>query len=144
MDTKPLAQQLGEFAAALRFEDLPPAVVDKGKALVNHALTVGMAGFSATRSAAARRAVIEHERLGARRVGAGQGATLWVDGTRVTRAGAAFANGVAVGGDNHCGSYRLLPHPRVLLVPAGLAAPAGGGKNGREPVSGPAGRFHVP
>src|SRR5258706_10202593 len=132
MDKKPLAEQLGEFVAALRFEDLPPAVVDKGKALVNHALTVGMAGFSATRSAAARRAVIEHERLGARRVGAGQGATLWVDGARVTRAGAAFANGVAEAVNNQCDSYRMLTHPGVLIVPAGLATAEGEGRTGRE------------
>src|SRR5882724_13514152 len=112
---KALAVELGEFVAGLRFEDLPPAVVDKAKAVVNHAVTVAMAGFDAARTEAARRAVIAHERLGARSVGRGQGATLWVDGARVTRAGAAFANGVAVarpagtmrtpGWVNQCDSY---------------------------------------
>ena len=63
---KPLAVQLGEFVAALRFEDLPPAVIDKAKAFVNHALTVGMASFDAPRPTAARRAVLEQEKLGAR------------------------------------------------------------------------------
>src|SRR5499426_41105 len=132
MEKTPLAVRLGEFVAALRFEDLPPAVVDKGKALMNHAVTVGMAGYGAERSAAARRAVIEHERLGARSVGAGQGATLWVDGTRVTRAGAAFANGVAEAVNNQCDSYRMLTHPGVLIVPAGLATAEGEGRTGRE------------
>src|SRR2546428_9584767 len=42
--SRPLAVQLGEFVAGLRFENLPPAVVDKAKAVVNHAVTVGMAG----------------------------------------------------------------------------------------------------
>src|SRR5712691_4226885 len=70
MADKALAVALGEFVAALRFEDLPPAVVDKAKAVVNHAVTVGMAGFGAARSQAARRAVLAHEGLGARRVGA--------------------------------------------------------------------------
>jgi 2-methylcitrate dehydratase PrpD len=73
MEKTPLAVRLGEFVAALSFEDLPPAVVDKGKALVNHAVTVGLAGSQAERSQAARRAVLENERLGVRRVGAGQG-----------------------------------------------------------------------
>jgi 2-methylcitrate dehydratase PrpD len=104
MDDTPLAVRLGEFVAQLRFDDLPESVVDKAKALVNHALTVGMAGFAHERSAAARRAVIGQEALGARRVGAGQGATLWVDGARVTRAGAAFASGVAVAVNNQCDS----------------------------------------
>src|SRR5947208_14333794 len=91
-----LAVELGEFVAGLRFGILPPAVVDKAKAVVNHAVTVGMAGFGTERAGAARQAVLSQERLGTRRVGAGQGATLWVEGKRVTRVGAGFANGVAV------------------------------------------------
>ena len=132
MAKKPLAVQLGEFVAGLRFEDLPPAVVDKAKAVVNHALTVAMAGFDNARTAAARRAVLEHESLDARRIGAGRGASLWVDGTRVTRVGAAFANGVAVAVNNQCDSYHMLTHPGVLIVPAGLATAEGEGRTGRE------------
>ena len=45
MSARALAVELGEFVAGLRFEALPPAVVDKAKAVINHALTVGMAGF---------------------------------------------------------------------------------------------------
>src|SRR5439155_6560518 len=86
MGKKALAVELGEFVARLRFEDLPPAVVDKAKAVVNHAVTVAMAGFGAARTEAARRAVLAHERLGPGRVGAGQGATLGVDGARPTPA----------------------------------------------------------
>jgi hypothetical protein len=44
MPKTPLAVRLGEFAAELRFEELPTAVVDKAKAFVNHAVTVGLAG----------------------------------------------------------------------------------------------------
>src|SRR6185436_2784971 len=77
MSARALAVELGEFVAGLRFETLPPAVVDKAKAVVNHAVTVGMAGFREARSEAARRAVLAHERLGTTRIGAGQGATLW-------------------------------------------------------------------
>jgi len=132
MEKTPLAVQLGEFAARLRFEELPAAVIDKAKAFVNHAVTVGMVGAGHARSASARRAVLEHERLGARRIGAGQGASLWIDGGRVTRAGAAFANGVAVAVNNQCDSYHMLTHPGVLIVPAGLATAEGEGKSGRE------------
>ncbi|HEV8583958.1 MAG TPA: MmgE/PrpD family protein [Methylomirabilota bacterium] len=132
MSGKPLTVGLGEFVAGLRFEDLPPPVVDKAKAVVNHAVTVALAGFGAQRTAAARRAVLAHEALAARRVGAGQGATLWGDGARVTRAGAAFANGVAVAVNNQCDSYHMLTHPGVLIVPAGLATAEGEGRTGRE------------
>lgn len=129
---KPLAVQLGEFVAALRFEDLPPAVIDKAKAFVNHAVTVGMASFGAPRAVAARRAVLQHEGLGTGRVGSGQGATLWVDGTRVTRAGAVFANGVPIAVNNQCDSYHMLTHPGVLIIPAGLATAEGEGRTGQE------------
>jgi 2-methylcitrate dehydratase PrpD len=132
MEKTPLAVRLGEFAAELRFEELPAAVVDKAKAFVNHAVTVGLAGSAHERSVAARRAVLEHERLGARRIGAGQGATLWLDGARATRPGVAFANGVAVAVNNQCDSYHMLTHPGVLIVPAGLATAEGEGKSGRE------------
>jgi 2-methylcitrate dehydratase PrpD len=139
----PIAVQLGEFAARLRFEDLPPAVVDKAKALVNHAVTVGLVGAGHARSAAARRAVLEHERLGPRRIGAGQGSTLWIDGLRVTRAGAAFANGVAVAVNNQCDSYHMLTHPGVLIVPAGLATAEGEGRSGRELLAALAAGYEV-
>src|SRR5215471_1620654 len=129
---KPLAVQLGEFVAGLRFDDLPGAVVDKAKALVNHALTVGMTGAGAPRSMAARRLVLAQEGLGPQRIGPGQGATLWVDGTRVTRPGAAFASAVAVAVNNQCDSYHMLTHPGVLIVPAGLATAEGEGRTGRE------------
>jgi 2-methylcitrate dehydratase PrpD len=132
MAHEPLALQLGEFVAALRFEDLPAAVIDKAKAVVNHALTVGMACAGAPRAVAARRAVLLHEGLGPRRIGTGQGATLWVDGTRATRVGAVFANGVAVAVNNQCDSYHMLTHPGVLIVPAGLATAEGEGRSGRE------------
>ena len=143
MPTTPIAVQLGEFAARLRFEDLPPAVVDKAKALVNHAVTVGLVGAGHARSAAARRAVLEHERLGPRRIGAGQGSTLWIDGLRVTRAGAAFANGVAVAVNNQCDSYHMLTHPGVLIVPAGLATAEGEGRSGRELLAALAAGYEV-
>jgi len=132
MDRTPLAVRLGEFVAALDAAALPPPLVDKAKALVNHALTVGLVGAGAPRAAAARRAVIQDESLGAPRVGRGQGATLWLDGTRATRPGAAFANAVAVAVNNQCDSYHMLTHPGVLIVPAGLATAEGEGRTGRE------------
>ncbi|MBI4190875.1 MAG: MmgE/PrpD family protein [Betaproteobacteria bacterium] len=129
---KPLAVQLGEFVAALRFDDLPAAVIDKAKALVNHGVTVGMACASTARAVAARSTVLQHEGLGIQRVGAGQGATLWVDGTRVTRVGAAFANGVSVAVNQQCDSYHMLTHPGVLIIPAGLATAEGENRTGQE------------
>ena len=129
---RPLAVQLGEFVARLRFEDLPANVVDKGKALINHSVTVGLACSQAPRVLSARAAVIAHEGLGKREVGRGQGATLWTEGNRVTRVGAVFANGVAIAVNNQCDSYHMLTHPGVLIIPAGIATAEGEGRNGQE------------
>lgn len=135
MPDKPLAQTLGEFVANLRFEDLQPEVVDKGKALINHSVTIALACANARRTQAARAAVIANEGLGKREVGRGQGATLWADGTRVTRVGAVFANGVAVAVNQQCDSYHMLTHPGVLIVPAGIATAEGEGRDGREVIA---------
>jgi 2-methylcitrate dehydratase PrpD len=143
MRAKPLAVELGEFVSNLRFESLPAAVVDKTKALVNHAVTVAMACHGAPRPIAARQAVITQERLGDTRVGQGQGATLWVTGTRVTRPGAAFANGVAVAVNNQCDSYHMLTHPGVLIIPAALATAEGEGRSGSELLTAIAAGYEV-
>jgi len=106
-------------------------------------VTVALAGFANPRSMAERRAVLDQERLGARYIGAGQGATLWGDGTRATRPGAAFANGVAVAVNNQCDSYHMLTHPGVLIVPAGLATAEGEGRSGRELLTALAAGYEV-
>jgi len=80
--------------------------------------------------------VIEHERLGTRRVGAGQGATLWGTATRVNPRGRAFANGVAEAVNNQSDSYRMSDPSGVLIVPAGSPRPRAEGKTGRELLTG--------
>ena len=132
MSETPLAARLGEFVANLKFEDLPSSVVDKAKALLNHAVTVAMVSTEAAPAVDARRAVLRAEGLGSQRVGAGQGATVWVDGSRATRVGAVFANAVAIAVRNQCDSYHMLTHPGVLIVPAGIAVAEGEGRSGRE------------
>ena len=129
---KPLAVQLGEFVARLKFSDLPPEVVDKGKALINHSVTVALACLKLPRVVQARAAVSEHESLGKREVGRGQGATVWGDGSRATRVGAAFANGVAIAVNNQCDSYHMLTHPGVLIIPAGIGTAESEGRDGQE------------
>jgi hypothetical protein len=98
MDKTLLTVRLGEFVARLRFDDLPPAVVDKAKAVVNHALTVGMAGFDHPRSAAARRAVIGQETLrdGRRASGEYHGRELMWDFARDARELRRFVPGLPI------------------------------------------------
>src|SRR5256712_7716675 len=94
--SRPLAVQLGEFVAGLRFENLPSAVVDKAKAVVNHAVTVGMAGFGTERAGAARQAVLSQGGLGTRGGGGGPGGYLVGGGERGVPGGGRVA--IVVGG----------------------------------------------
>lgn len=143
MSGKPLAVQLGEFVCALRFEALAPEVVDKVKAFVNHSMTISMAGHGSSRAVSARKAVLEQESLDRKQIGAGRGATLWVDGTRTTRVGAVFANGVAIAADNRADSYRMLTHPGVLMIPASVCTAEGEGRSGKELLTAIAAGYEV-
>jgi 2-methylcitrate dehydratase PrpD len=143
MSAQPLAVQLGEFVAALRFDALPPEVVDRSRRSSTTAWTISMTGHGSARAVAARNAVLQQESLGTKKVGPGQGATLWVNGTRATRVGAIFANGVAIAADNRADSYRMLTHPGVLMIPAGVATAEGEGRNGRDLLTALAAGYEV-
>ena len=143
MSREPLVVQLGEFVSALRFDELPSEVVDKAKAFVNHGMTISMAGHGSARAAAARKAVLQQESLDTRKIGVGRGATVWVDGMRATRVGAAFANGVAIAVDNRADSYRMLTHPAVLMIPAGIGTAEGEGRSGQELLTAIAAGYEV-
>src|SRR3989442_6488374 len=90
MEKTPLAVQLGEFVARLRVEELPAAVVDKAKACVNHAVTVGMAGAASPPALAAHRGLLQHQRRGAGRVPGPAGGPFLVGRTPPVRAGGAL------------------------------------------------------
>ena len=81
-----LSRQLARWVAALRYEDLPPAVVDRAKGVTLHSLASVLLG---SRTPGGRQAVklITEEEAGVR-----SGATIMVDGATVTKGGAAFAN----------------------------------------------------
>jgi hypothetical protein len=66
-----------------------------------------------------------------------------VNGTRATRVGAVFANGVAIAADNRADSYRMLTHPGVLMIPAGVATAEGEGRNGRDLLTALAAGYEV-
>ena len=120
-----LSRQLARFAVGLSADALPPAVVDKVKACTLHALATGMLGAGTPRGRAAIRLAREEEARP-------DGATVLVDGTRVTRMGAVFANSELMHASGQEDSYLMLTHPGSCIVPAALATAEMGGKSGRE------------
>src|SRR5438552_19138165 len=81
-----LSRQLAQWVATLRYDDLPPAVVDRAKGVTLQGLASALIG-SQTPDGRQAVALITEEEAGVK-----QGATILVNGTRVRKGGAAFAN----------------------------------------------------
>jgi 2-methylcitrate dehydratase PrpD len=120
-----LSRQLARWVVGLRFEDLPPAVVDRAKGLTLHGLTSVLLG---SRTPAGRQAVtlITSDEAGVR-----SGATIMVDGTRVTRGGAAFANAEMAMAGGKWDTFRMLTHPGTGIIPGTFVAAETAGVSGR-------------
>jgi 2-methylcitrate dehydratase PrpD len=126
----PLSRQFGRWVAALRYEDLPPAVVDRAKGLSLHGLASVLLG-SRTPAGQQALALIVDEESGVRR-----GATIMVHGAQVTSAGAAFVNSEMALAGGKWDTFRMLTHPGTGILPAALAAAESAGASGREYLTG--------
>lgn len=121
-----LARRFARYAAGLRYEDLPPEVLDKAKACILHCTGVGLAGHGSAAVRAARAAVLAQESGGAGL------ATVLVDGARATPYGAAFVNSALMHAKLQEDAYHTGSHPGVMVIPAALAAAETRGKSGRD------------
>lgn len=124
-----LAQRLARFATGLRYEDLPPEVLDKAKACILHCLGVGLAGHASRAVRAARAAVLAQEPAGP------EGASILVSGERATPYGAAFVNSALMHAKLQEDAYHTGSHPGVMLIPAALAVAETRGASGRDLIA---------
>ena len=106
-----LAQQLGEFAAKLRFEQLPPAALALAKLGVSDCIAVMVAG--------SREAAVQTLKKTLATLGGPAESTLYFGGERMPAPAAAWLNSTA----GHVLDYDdvALGHPSVVIVPAILA-----------------------
>jgi len=111
-----MSRQLARWAAGLRYEDLPPAVVDRLKGFSLHAITSALLGSQLPAGKEAVKLMLEEE------AGARNGATILVNGAKVTKSGAAFANSEMIYAGGKLDSFRMLTHPGTTIVPCALAA----------------------
>src|SRR5215470_903028 len=95
-----LSRQFAAFVANLRYEDLPPEVVDRAKGVTLQAL-----------------ALMQEEEAGG-----GGAATVLCHGTRLTKAGAAFVNAEMIFAGGKWDTFRMLTHPGIAILPAALVA----------------------
>src|SRR2546426_10372475 len=132
-----LSRQLAQWVAGLRYEDLPPAVVDRAKGVTLHGLTSVLLGSQTDGGRQAVKLMKEEE------AGLTHGATIMVDGTTVTRGGAAFANSEMAMAGGKWDTFRMLTHPGTSIIPGALVAAETTGASGRDFIAGLAAGYEV-
>jgi 2-methylcitrate dehydratase PrpD len=120
-----LSRQLAAWVAKLRYEDLPPEVVDRAKGVTLHGITSAMLGSRTAEAQMALRLMQEEES------GAG-GATVLVHGTPLSRAGVAFVNAEMILAGGKWDTFRMLTHPGAAILPAALAVAQTANASGRQ------------
>jgi 2-methylcitrate dehydratase PrpD len=132
-----LSRQLAQWVVGLRYEDLPPAVVDRAKGLTLHNLASILLGSQTPDGQQAVQLVAEEE------AGVRRGSRIMVHGTTVTKGGAAFANAEMAMAGGKLDTFRMLTHPGTSIIPAAFAAAEVAGASGREFIAGLAAGYEV-
>ena len=132
-----ISRQLAQWVVGLSYDDLPTAVVDRAKGVTLHSLASVLLG-SQTREG--QQAV---QLMTAEESGVAQGATIMVDGTKVTKGGAAFANAEMAMSGGKLDSFRMLTHPGTSILPGAFVAAETAGASGREFLTGVAAGYEV-
>ena len=132
-----LSRQLAQWAVNLRYEDLPPAVVDRAKGVTLQSIASVLLGAKTASGKQALKMIADEE------TGVKKGATLMVDGTLVTKGGAAYANSeMALSGGKY-DTFRMLTHPNTAIIPAALVAAESAGASGKAYLTGVVAGYEV-
>jgi 2-methylcitrate dehydratase PrpD len=132
-----LSRQFARWVVGLRYEDLPSAVVDRAKGLTLHAVTSVLLGSQLPGGQEAVQLITEEE------AGARNGATIMVNGAKVTKGGAAFANSEMTLAGGKWDTFRMLTHPGTSIVPSAFVAAEIQGVSGRDFITGLAAGYEV-
>ncbi len=125
-----ISRQFARWVAGLRYEDLPPDVVDRAKGLTLQALASALLGSQLPAGRQAIDLVTQEE------AGVPSGATILVDGATATKAGAVFANSELILAGGKWDTFRMLTHPGTCIIPCALAAAETENASGREFLTG--------
>jgi hypothetical protein len=132
-----LSRQLAQWVAGVRFEDLPADVVDRARGVTLHGVSSALLGQDTADGAMALRLMLDEEgpTAGAARV--------LGDGTRLTKAGAAFVNAELILAGGKWDTFRMLTHPGSAILPAAFATAEAEGSSGRDFVVAIAAAYEV-
>jgi 2-methylcitrate dehydratase PrpD len=132
-----LSRQLARWVVGLRYDDLPPTVVDRAKGVTLHSLASVLLGSQTPAGQQAVRLITEEE------AGVRTGGTVMVNGATATRGGAAFANAEMAMAGGKWDTFRMLTHPGTSILPGAFVAAETAGASGREFITGLAAGYEV-
>lgn len=132
-----LSRQFARWIVGLRYEDLPPEVVDRAKGVTLHALASVLIGSQTSAGQKAVELITEEED------GVRNGATIMVNGGRATKGGAAFANSEMAFAGGKWDTFRMLTHPGTSIIPGALVAAESTNATGRDYVTAVAAAYEV-
>jgi len=121
-----MSREFAAFVAGLRYDDLPPAVIDRAKGVTLQALSSALVAHDMPASRQALALMQEEE------AGAGGAATALCSGAKLTKAGAGFVNAETIFAGGKWDTFRMLTHPGIAILPAALAAAEAAGASGRD------------
>ncbi len=120
-----LSREFARFVANLKYDDLPPAVVDRAKGVTLEALSSALVAHRMPASRQALALMQEEE------AGGGGVATVLCHGAKLTKAGAAFVNTETIFAGGKWDTFRMLTHPGTAILPAALVAAEVSGASGQ-------------
>src|SRR5277367_5252144 len=120
-----LSREFAAFVANLKYQDLPPAVIDRAKGVTLEALSSALIARDMTASRQALALMQEEE------AGGGGVATVLCNGAKLTKAGAAFVNSEMILAGGKWDTFRMLTHPGTAILPAALVAAELAGSTGK-------------
>jgi 2-methylcitrate dehydratase PrpD len=132
-----LSREFAAFVAKLKYEELPPEVVDRAKGVTLQALCSALIAGDMPASRQALALMQEEE------AGGGGAATVLCNGARLTKAGAAFVNAETIFAGGKWDTFRMLTHPGTAILPAAFAAAEITGATGKEFLAGIAAGYEV-
>ncbi len=132
-----LSRELARWVVGLRYDDLPPAVIDRAKGVTLHSLASVLLGSQSSAGQQAMQLMVAEES------GVRNGATIMVNGATVTKGGAAFANAEMAMAGGKLDTFRMLTHPGTSIVPSAFVAAETSGSSGKEFLTGLAAGYEV-
>src|SRR6267142_302705 len=121
-----LSRDFAAFVANLKYEDLPPEVVDRAKGVTLQGLSSALVAHQMPGSREALALMQEEE------AGGGGAATVLCNGSKLTKGGAAFVNTETIVAGGKWDTFRMLTHPGIAILPAALVAAETTGASGKE------------